>query len=163
MTENTDKTTPIRGAIFVMAVGFVFASGVSATAQDVKPVSPDLTPKLQELLRNEMLSVEDASRQILSALIAGEDARVAELAQQIHDSFILQQSMTPQDRKDLMAAVPEDFVTRDRAFHALAAALAEAGRDGDRARQHEEFGRMIEACTACHALYATDRFAKLAE
>ncbi len=163
MTEITDKATPIRGAIFVMTVGFVFASGALATAQDVKPVSPDLAPKLQELLRNEMLSVEDASRQILSALIAGEDARVADLAQQIHDSFILQQSMTPQDRKDLMAAVPEDFVTRDRAFHALAAALAKAGREGDRARQHEEFGRMIEACTACHALYATDQFAKFAE
>ena len=161
MTEDTRKTSPIRGTVLALAMGLVFATGSAAIAQQAKPVSPDLTPKLRELLRKEMLSVEKASHQILSALISGEDARVAELAQQIHDSFILQQSMTPKDRKDLMAAVPDDFVTRDRAFHELSATLAKAGRSGDRTRQHEEFGRMIDACTACHTLYATDRFPNL--
>lgn len=156
-------TKSILGALSALAMGFVFASGVSATAQEENPVSPELTPKLRDLLRKEMLSVEEASKQILSALIAGDDVRVADLAQQIHDSFILKQSMTPQDKQDLMSAVPKDFVTRDRAFHELSAGLAEAGRDSDRTRQQEEFGRMIEACTACHALYATDRFPKLAQ
>ena len=161
MTEDTRKTSPIRGTVLALAMGLVFATGSAAIAQQATPVSPDLTPKLRELLRKEMLSIENASQQILSALIAGEDARVAELAQKIHDSFILQQSMTPEDRKDLMAAVPKDFVTRDRAFHELSSTLAEAGRSGDRRRQHEEFARMIDACTACHTLYATDRFPKL--
>lgn len=110
-----------------------------------------------------MLSIKQASKDILSALIAGDDARVAEIAQQIHDSFILQQSMTPQDKEDLMAAVPKDFVARDRAFHELSADLALAGRDADRDAQHARFGRMIEACSACHARYATDRFPKLAD
>lgn len=160
MTKQTTKTKPILAAL---VMGAVFASGISAIAQEVNPVSPELTPKLRDLLRKEMLSVEEASKQILSALIAGDDARVADLAQQIHDSFILQQSMTPQDKQDLMSVVPKDFVTRDRAFHQLAASLAEAGRDGNRTRQHEQFGQMIDACSACHALYATDRFPKLAE
>ena len=164
MTNNmTDKTKPMLAALTALVMGAVFASGGSVTAQEVNPVSPELTPKLRDLLRKEMLSVEDASKQILSALIAGDDARVADLAQQIHDSFILQQSMTPQDKQDLMSVVSKDFVTRDRAFHQLAASLAEAGRDGNRARQHEQFGQMIDACTACHALYASDRFPKLVE
>ncbi|MGM0583824.1 MAG: cytochrome c [Pseudomonadota bacterium] len=150
-------------AISVLAIGLGLAGGAPAFGQQANPVSPDLTPKLRELLRKEMLSIEDASKQILSALIAGDDARVAELAQKIHDSFILQQSMTPQDKRDLMAAVPEGFVRRDRAFHETSADLAKAARDGDRVRQHEEFGRMIEACTACHATYATDRFPGLAK
>ena len=138
MTEDTRKTSPIRGTVLALAMGLVFATGSAAIAQQAKPVSPDLTPKLRELLRKEMLSVEKASHQILSALISGEDARVAELAQQIHDSFILQQSMTPKDRKDLMAAVPDDFVTRDRAFHELSATLAKAGRSGDRTSRIKE-------------------------
>jgi cytochrome c556 len=134
-----------------------------AGAQEADPVSPKLTPKLRELLRKEMLSVEEASQQILSALIAGDDARVADLAQNIHDSFILKQAMTPQDKQDLIAAVPEDFVMRDRGFHQLSAGLAQVAREGDRDAQRAEFGRMIEACTSCHARYATDRFPMLAK
>ena len=162
MTGLTNKTWSIRAATSALAAVFAITSGWAA-AQDVNPVSPDLTPKLRELLRKEMLSIEDASHQIVSYLIAGDDARVAELAQKIHDSFILQQSMTLEDKQHLMAAVPEDFVSRDRAFHEISATLAEAARDGDRAQQHAEFGRMIEACTACHALYATDRYPRLVE
>ena len=152
---------PFIAVALAIAVGLGF--GVPATGQDAGPVSPNLTPKLRDLLRQEMLSIEQASKDILSALIAGDDARVAGLAQQIYDSFILQQSMTPDDKQDLMAAVPKDFVTRDQAFHRLSADLAQAGRDGDREAQHAGFGRMIEACTACHVHYATDRFPMLAE
>lgn len=162
MKDIIGKTLRKRAAITALTAIFAVAGGLAA-AQEVKPVSPDLTPKLRDLLRKEMLSIEEASKDILSALIAGDDERVAGLAQQVHDSFILAQSMTPEDEQDLMAAVPEDFVTRDRAFHELSATLAEAARNGDRAQQHADFGRMVEACTACHALYATDRFPDLAE
>ncbi|MBZ0123332.1 MAG: cytochrome c [Roseovarius sp.] len=163
MIERSKFEKTIRLVPATLAVAFGLAFGFAATAQEAGPVSPDLTPKLRDLLRKEMLSIEQASKDILSALIAGDDARVANLAQQIHDSFILQQAMTPQDKQDLMAAVPEDFVAQDRAFHSLSADLAQAGRDRDREAQHVEFGRMIEACTACHARYATDRFPMLTE
>lgn len=163
MTALTNTIRRHGVAVSTLTLIFAMVTTSVATGQEVHPVSPDLTPKLRGLLRQEMLSIEDASRQTLSALIAGEDQRVTDLAHQIHDSFILKQSMTPEDKQDLLAAVPEDFVTRDRAFHKIAAALAEAGRAGDRAGQHAEFSRMIDACSACHALYATDRFPKLTE
>jgi len=140
-----------------VAITACVALGGFALAQDAKPVWPKLTPKLQELLRKEMLSINDASQEILAALVAGNDQRVAELAQKIHDSFILRQSMTDQDKADLMAAVPEGFVKMDRSFHEISAELARAARAGDRARQHDHFNRMIEACSSCHARYATDR------
>lgn len=146
-----------------LALAACIALGGLALAQSAEPVSPKLTPKLQDLLRKEMLSINDASQQILAAMVTGDDARVAELAQQIHDSFILRQSMTPEDKADLMAAVPEGFVQQDRAFHKISAALAQAARGGDQARQQEHFSRMIEACSACHAQYATDRFPKFAK
>ncbi|QYX56808.1 cytochrome c [Roseovarius sp. SCSIO 43702] len=158
--ERTGRTRLLAATI---AGTLGLAVALPAVGEEMSPVSPDLTPKLRDLLRQEMQSIEQASKDILSALIAGDDARVADLAQQIHDSFILQQSMTPEDKQDLMAAVPENFVARDKAFHRLSADLAQAGRDGDRGAQHAEFGRMIEACTACHARYATDRFPMLAE
>ena len=50
---------------------------------------------------------------------------VAEKAQGIHDSFILKQKMTSEDRKALMAAVPNAFVQRDRAFHEISANLVD--------------------------------------
>jgi len=146
---------------FILAVWA--ALGGFALAQNAEPVSPKLPPKLQDLLRKEMLSISDASREILTALVAGNDERVAALAQQIHDSFILRQSMTSEDKADLLAAVPEGFVKMDRAFHDLSAELAQAGRAGDRSLQQEYFGRMIEACGACHAQYATNRFPSFSE
>ena len=152
----------IRGALWLGIAASVTIFG-PVPAQSAEPVSPKLTDTVRDLLRKEMVSVEDASKQILSALVAGDNALVAELAQRIHDSFILQQSMTPEDRKDLMTAVPKEFVEQDRAFHAISAALADAARSGDRAQQHKEYSKMVEACSACHAEYATDRFPKLSE
>lgn len=150
-------------ALPVLALAACVALSGLALAQNMEPVSPKLTPKLQDLLRKEMLSINDASQQILAALVAGDDVRVAKLAQQIHDSFILRQLMTSQDKADLKAAVPQDFIRQDRAFHEISAALAQAAQVGDRAAQQEQFSRMIEACSACHAQYATDRFPNFTE
>lgn len=140
------------------------ASPASGTAPD-RPLNlaSKLTPRLQDLLRQEMRAIEQASQQMLSALVAGDDARVAQLARQIHDSFILDQAMTAADKEALETAAPAGFITRDEAFHELAGSLAESARAGDRHRQQQQFGQMIEACSACHARYATDRFPQLAK
>ena len=138
--------------------------GAAALAEEkTEPVGPKLPERLQELLLQEMNAVYAASVDIMDALIRGEDARVAEQAQAIHDSFILQQEMTEADRKALRAAVPAAFVERDRAFHQLTGELAAAARAGDEARQRALFGEMITACTGCHERYATDRFPGFAE
>lgn len=130
--------------------------GVTALAQE--PVGPKLPGELRALLLREMNAIQNASLEIQGALIRGEDARVAELAQGIHDSFILRQEMTEADRKALQAAVPRAFVERDRAFHELTGELAAAARAGEDARQRALFGEMVAACAACHARYATNRF-----
>ncbi|MCL4685672.1 cytochrome c [Myxococcota bacterium] len=152
---------PLRiGAQLALAAWITIVGAPVAGGEE--PLAPKLTPKLQDLLRQEMLSVQQASQDILLALVSGDDARVAERAQKIHDSFILQQSMTPEDRAHLMAVAPEDFVTRDRAFHGLSAELATAARAGDRPAQRERFRRMIDSCVECHERYATDRFPEFA-
>lgn len=130
----------------------------AAAGGSPEPVGPQLPERVRGLLLQEMNAILGASQEILAALVRGEDQRVAEQAQAIHDSFILEQQMTDADRQALMAAVPSEFVERDRAFHRLTGRLAQAARDGDEARQRELFDRMIEACTACHRRYAHDRF-----
>ena len=139
-------------------------SGVSASASatDAPPATEAVGPKLPDdvrsLLRQEMIAILGASQSILDALVRGQHERVAEKAQAIHDSFILQQEMTESDREALVEAVPKAFVQRDRAFHALTGKLAEAARERDAERERELFGRMIDACAECHARYAHDRF-----
>lgn len=147
-----------------LAAALILAGSAPATAENGSaPVGPKLPPKVRGLLLQEMNAVLGATHEILDALVRGEDSVVAEKAQAIHDSFILKQEMTAADRKALKKAVPPAFVERDRAFHELTGRLADAGRKGDAARQRELFADMVDACAACHARYATNRFPGFAD
>ena len=137
---------------------FILSLAVSFTAMAAEPVTPKLTDKLDRLLREEMRSIQTAMGQIHSAMVMGQHDKVAKQAQDIHDSFILQQSLTEQDRKDLMSAVPKGFIKLDKEFHQLAASLAEAGRNEDTEKQHKLFGKMTGNCIQCHSTYVSDRF-----
>lgn len=124
-------------------------------------VGSQMPPRVKALLVREMQAVLAASQDIFAALVQGQHEVVADKAQAIHDSFILKQEMTPADRKGLMAAVPQAFVDRDRAFHKLAAQLAEAARNQDLEKQRAFYGDMLDACVACHKQHAADRFPAL--
>ena len=80
-----------------------------------------LAPKLQDLLRQEMQAVLIATDEIVNASIEGDYAKLADRAQQIHDSFILEQAMTEEDRRTLLHVLPADFIELDEGFHALTA------------------------------------------
>lgn len=131
---------------------------VSTGSMAGEPVTPKLTDKLRQLLQEEMRAVQGAMTSIHSAMVMGQHAAVAENAQQIHDSFILQQSLTKQDREDLMSAVPEGFIKLDKEFHQLAASLAEAGRNKDTQEQQDLFSTMTRNCVECHSKYVSNRF-----
>jgi mono/diheme cytochrome c family protein len=136
--------------------------GTATTGLAAEPVGPALTPKLLDTLREEMRLVLEASGSILTALVYGDHATVAARAQAIHDSFILDQALTAEDRADLEAALPPAFVEIDTAFHRTAAELAAAARAGDAGREVALFGQMVKACADCHGRFAADRFPGLA-
>jgi hypothetical protein len=100
----------------------VVAAALTATAAGprAEPVGPALTPKLRDILREEMRQVLGASQGILAALVTGDHATIAARSQKIHDSFILEQALSEQDRRDLEAAVPPAFLELDTAFHRAA-------------------------------------------
>lgn len=150
-----DRNQAVKVAAVVLACALLAAPAAGAAAE---PVVPKLTPKLDRLLRQEMNAVDDAMRAIFSAIVTGDHATVADKAERIHASFILKGNLTPADREDLKAAVPPAFLKLDQAFHQDAAALAEAGRARDTARELEVFRDMQRACVECHSRYVTDRF-----
>jgi cytochrome c553 len=153
MFEVTRRSIALGGAL-------VLASATSVVPAE--PVGPKLTPKLLDTLRQEMASVLLASQDIVGALAIGDHGTVAERAQQVDDSFILEQSLTEQDREDLETALPPEFVELDRGFHETSAALAAAAHAEDVEQELDAFARMTEACVVCHGRFAADRFPSLA-
>lgn len=126
------------------------------------PVGPALTPKLLASLREEMQLVLGASQDILAALVTGDHATVADGAQKITRSFILEQALTKQDLEDLEAAVPPAFLELDQAFHRTSAELAASAERRDASKAAALFGQMVQDCTMCHVRFAGDRFPGLA-
>lgn len=137
----------------------VFTAGVTqSTAAELDPIGPKLTPRLKQMLVEEMLSVKQSVKMILDGLIVGDHFMVGAQAQQIHDSFILARSLTDQDKKDLMKAASPDFLQKDGEFHQTAQKLANAAAHKDYELQRFYYARLIDSCQGCHSQHATDRF-----
>ena len=64
-----------------LALAVSLAFGGFAQVQEPESILSKLTPKIRDLLRREMIFINDARQQILSAMVAGDDAKVAVLAQ----------------------------------------------------------------------------------
>ena len=133
---------------------FILASTVHAG----EPVGPNLTPRLKELVNEEMRQISTAMGVIWTGMIQGDHQTVAEQGILIHNSFIMKRSLTKADKKDLMAAVPPAFLKLDGKFHGLAKKLAEAAIAHDSELEAYYFNRMTETCITCHTTYAENRF-----
>ncbi len=132
--------------------------GIQSTAYGGEPVGPKLTPRLKTLLADEMQQISQATADLALAIASGDHRTAMKLAVSVHDSFILKQSLTDQDKKDLMEAVPAAFVALDQRFHTTAGKLAHAAEAEDSELQGFYFSKMIRSCVTCHAEFASDRF-----
>ena len=150
------KATAIALMSTMLAIVAVAIAGTKQTTGS--NVGAQLPPKLRALLIQEMRAIDAASRQIHAAIVQGDHQTVARQAQAIHDSFIMEQQMTPDDEAALLAAVPKAFLASDEALHELSAKLAEAGRARDTTRQMQIFSEMTKGCVDCHSAYAPARF-----
>lgn len=161
-TMNLRRTTTMLKALTMTLLSTMLAVGAFAIAGPQPTaainVGAELPPKLRILLIQEMRAIDEASQQIHSAIVQGQHETIANKAQAIHDSFIMEQQMTPADEAALLAAVPKAFLASDEELHELSAKLAEAGRARDTARQMQLFSEMTKGCVSCHSAYATARF-----
>ena len=142
----------------IAGLAMVSLIGLQSTAYGGEPAGPKLTPRLKDLLANEMQQVAQATADLALAIANGDHHTAMDLGVAVRDSFILKQSLTDQDKKDLMSAVPPAFVALDRQFHAAAGKLAHAAEAGDSQLQGFYFSEMLRSCVTCHAEFASDRF-----
>lgn len=126
------------------------------------PSDLDLPTPYLRLIRAEMLEIEGAMQEELGHLARGEPHRGAEVARQIHQSFVLKQRLSEEERKELASLLPERFLTLDREFHGRAERLAQAFEQRDFTAAAELYSEMTRACVRCHGRFATDRFPALA-
>jgi hypothetical protein len=123
-----------RTILFVAALTIGVVAGLTppmAVGEEISPVQPNLSPKLQGLLKTEMTQIAVSTSKITKAIATGDHRAVEQEAMNIANGFILKRSLTDQDKKDLKRAAPAAFLQLDATFHQTAAKLAQAaiGRD----------------------------------
>jgi hypothetical protein len=121
-----------------------------------------LPPKFKNLLNEEMLQIQDAMQRMIPFLATG-NTEAADLAEKIHNSFILKKSLSKEELQELISLLPKGFVKLDRAFHTKAKDLATAVRKNDFIIGGKIYGEMVSGCINCHSHYASQNFPGLTE
>jgi cytochrome c556 len=118
----------------------------------------DLSADLMKLLRAEMREVLSGVQSIPSGIATANWKKVAEVSDKISTSYIMDRKLTQAQRKELKQKLPVYFKKMDEKFHAESRKLARAARNHDSQLTTFHYYRLIEACTSCHATYATEKF-----
>lgn len=145
------KTLLTCAAVAVMAAG-----SVHAIQQETAAPAEALSEKVRGFLKKEMRLLAESGRAIEGALAAGDSTTVADEAAKMHEAFVHKDEVTTFDLRILKAALGEDFVDQDKAFHVLATELETLAKVGDDTQQRAVFDAMLRACAACHKAYAPE-------
>jgi hypothetical protein len=121
-----------------------------------------LSPPLRSALSQEMAALQNGMMQLIPAFASGQWQTVAQIGKQMQESFIIRQALSESQLDELHSALPEDFLELDADFHYLAGMLSHAASERKPELVAFYFGRMAEACVACHRRYATGKFPALA-
>ena len=120
-----------------------------------------LSPPLRSALTQEMAALQDGMMQLIPAFASGQWQTVAKIGMQMQESFIIKQALSESQLDELHSALPEAFQQLDADFHYLAGMLSHAASQRKPELVAFYFGRMAEACVACHSRYATAKFPAL--
>lgn len=118
----------------------------------------NLSPELFELLRTEMRALLVGAQSLPVGIATADWKSVADTSAKIRGSYILEQKLTPAQKKELSIALPEHFKRLDSHFHLEAGKLEAAALNHDAQLSAFHYYRLIESCTACHMQYAPSRF-----
>lgn len=116
----------------------------------------DLSDHVRDILKHEMMALVAAGRAIEKAIAAEDHAAVEKYAAQMDKAFIFSDDVSTLDLRELEAVLGEDFVARDKEFHAVARTLVATARAKDTKSEQQVFGTMLRACADCHNAYAPE-------
>lgn len=121
-----------------------------------------LSQELRQILIQEMMAIQDGMQALVPAIAAGNWHGVAEIGRKIDDSYIMKQKLSASQMEELHRSLPAGFQELDQNFHHFAAMLAHTAKMKNSELVSFYFYKLTEACTACHAKYASHRFPGLA-
>ena len=131
--------------------------------ENIKHLAPveSLSEELRKLLSKEMLSLQNGMMSIIPAYASGDWSKIEDIARKMKDSYILKQSLTEQQIKELHSALPDDFIKQDQQFHYFSGMLSHAAKMEKSELVGFYFSKLNEACINCHTEHATHKFPAL--
>jgi len=120
-----------------------------------------LSHDLRALLSQEMQALQGGMMSIIPAYISGNWGKIEATAGKMKNSYILKQSLTESQAKELHSVLPHTFIEKDQRFHYLAGMLEHAAKNRKPELINFYFSKMNESCVSCHTIFATHRFPAL--
>ena len=117
-----------------------------------------LSPELRELLKKEMLALQNGMMSIVPAYVSGNWAEIESIADKMKKSYILKQSLTEKQIKELHTSLPGSFIKLDQNFHYLSGMLNHAAKNQKAELVGFYFSKLSESCVNCHSQYALHKF-----
>ena len=121
-----------------------------------------LSPELRELFSREMIELQKGMQSIIPAYISGDWGKIASIAGKMEGSYVLKQSLSKEQTKELHSRLPGSFLELDQQFHYLSGMLEHAASMEKVELIRFYFSKMSEACVSCHTQHATHKFPALA-
>ncbi len=120
-----------------------------------------LSHELRNLLSQEMQALQDGMMSIIPAYVSGDWSEIETIARKMKNSYILKQSLTKNQAKELHSVLPHEFIEKDQRFHYLAGMLEHAAKNKKPELINFYFSEMNESCASCHAAFAVHKFPNL--
>jgi len=151
---------PHSNRITSVFLSAIVLCGLPVSAQEQPAMQNDLplSPDLMEMLRAEMRALLAGVQSLPAGIALADWKSVATTSAQIRASYIFEKKLTTAQRKELSTSLPEHFKRLDADFHLEARKLERAAANHDAQLSAFHFYRLLETCTACHAIYARMKF-----
>ena len=120
-----------------------------------------LSQELRDLLSQEMTLLQNGMMSIIPAYVSGNWGKIETIAGKMKNSYILKQSLTENQIKELHSSLPHDFIKKDQRFHYLAGMLEHVAKNKKPELINFYFSEMNEACVDCHVSFAKHKFPAL--
>ncbi len=120
-----------------------------------------LSDNLRNLLSQEMQALQNGMMSIIPAYVSGNWDEIETTAGKIKNSYILKQSLTKSQVKELLSVLPHEFIEKDQKFHYFAGMLEYAAKNRKPELINFYFSEMNESCVSCHMVFATHKFPAL--
>ena len=120
-----------------------------------------LSRELRELLSQEMKLLQKGMVSIIPAYVSGNWGEIEKIAEKMKNSYILEQSLSEKQMKELHASLSDEIIKKDQQFHYLAGMLEHAAKNKKSELINFYFSEMNEACVDCHISFAKHKFPAL--